>query len=127
MQIICKINREIYACVDKDIVSENVILSEERIAHIKDHHPDDFERYGHCIRSIIEQPDYIIETDRPKTAFLLKSFQTENQRFRLILRLHTASDRPGFENSVITFQYVREKEYLRLIRNKKILYKRDGL
>lgn len=76
---------------------------------------------------MVEHPDYIIETDRPKTAFILKSFETDGQQFRLILRLNTAGDDPNFENSIITFQYVRPKEYLRLIRNKKVLYKRDGL
>ena len=127
MKVVCRINKEIYSCVAKDIVSDVVVLRTERIAHIQDHHPDDFERYGKYIRDIIEQPDYIIETDRPKTAFILKSFEVDKQQFRLILRLHTSTDNPNFENSIITFQYVREKEYRRLVKNKKHLYKRKGL
>ena len=76
---------------------------------------------------MVEQPDYIIETDKPNTAFILKSFEIDNQQFRLILRLHTSGDNPLFENSIITFQYIRAKEYNRLIKNKRILYKRHGL
>lgn len=127
MQVICKIDKRIYSCVSSDIVSDIVILRTERISHIQAHHPDDYERYGHYIRQMIEQPDYIIETDKPRTAFILKSFIVDRQQFRLILRLHTASDDPMFENSIITFQYIREKEYRRLIKNKRILYKRSDL
>lgn len=127
MSIICKIDKNIYCCVSKDIVSDNVILRPERIVHIQDHHPNDFQRYGQYIRLMIEQPDYIIDTDKPNTAFILKSFEVDNQQFRLILRLHTSNDNPLFENSVITFQYIRAKEYRRLINNKTILYKRPGL
>lgn len=127
MQVICKIDKDIYSCVADDIVSEDVVLRAERIGHIQDHHPDDYERYGQYIREMIEEPDYIIETARPKTAFVLKSFEVDEQQFRLILRLHTTTDDPKFENSVITFQYVRAKEYRRLIKNKKVLYKRNGL
>lgn len=76
---------------------------------------------------MIEQPDYIIETDRKNTAFVLKEFSENGLRFRLILRLHTATDDPGFQNSIITFQYIKSKEYQRLIRNKKILYKRPEM
>ena len=127
MRIICKIDRNIYSCVSRDIVSDNVVLREERVRHIQDHHPNDYERFGQYICQMIEQPDYILETDKPKTAFVLKAFEADGQQFRLILRLHTATDMPEFENSVITFQYIREREYYRLIRNKKILYKRPGL
>ena len=42
---------------------------------------------------------------------------------RLALRLATAADHPDHKNSVLTFMRIREKEWLRLLRNKKILYK----
>lgn len=126
-RVICKIDKRIYSCVADDIVSEEVILRIERISHIRDHHPDDYERYGQYIPQMIEHPDYIIETERLKTAFVLKHFEVEENHFRLILRLHTATDDVKYKNSVITFQCIREKEYRRLIRNKKILYKREGL
>lgn len=124
---ICRLDRSIYSCVSEDIVTDEVVLNAERIVHIEDHHPMDFERYGHYIQRMIEQPDYIIETDREKTAFVLKEFNMDERQFRLILRLHTATDDPDYQNSVITFQYVRKKEYERLIRNKKVLYKRPDL
>lgn len=35
-----KIDRDIYKCVTEDIVADEVILTDERIQHIKDRHPD---------------------------------------------------------------------------------------
>ena len=110
MRFLCKIDRKLYACVSENIVSEDVVLNPERILHIQEHHPGDYERYG----------KYMVETDRPKTAFILKTFVENECQFRLILRLHTADDDPNFENSVITFQYVRAKEYRRILRSKNV-------
>ena len=39
------------------------------------------------------------------------------------MRLATSTDNPNYKNSVITFMKIREKEWNRLLRNKKILYK----
>lgn len=127
MNYLCKIDRNIYACVSDDITTDEVIIPNERIQHIIERHPNDYERFSRYMVSMIEKPHYIIETNKPNTAFILKSFKDDNEFFRLILRLHTSKDNDGYKNSVITFQHVREKEYRRLIKNKKILYKADDL
>lgn len=124
---IARIDKDIYSCVTDDIVTDEVILTEERIAHIKEHHPNDYERYGHFIKQMLEEPDYIIDSELPNTAFVLKEFKEDAKQFRLILRLHTSTDEAGHKNSVITFQYVKAKEYRRLVKNKNVLYKRPNL
>lgn len=126
MRVICRLDRGIYSCITQDIVTDEVVLVDERIIHIKDHHPNDYERFGMYIRRMIEQPDYIIEAnrERERSGLVLKAFEENGEQFRLVLRLVTSSDRAGLKNSVITFQYVNKKEYERLIRNKKILYRR---
>lgn len=124
---IARIDKDVYSCVTNDIVTDEVILTEERIAHIKEHHPNDYERYGHFIKQMLEEPDYIIDSESPNTAFVLKEFKEDAKQFRLILRLHTSTDEAGHKNSVITFQYVKAKEYRRLVKNKNVLYKRPNL
>jgi hypothetical protein len=127
VRTICRLDRNIYSCITKDIVTDEVVLINERILHIQDHHPDDFEKYGRYIKEMIEQPDYIIEANREKdkSGLVLKEFVDNDERFRLILRLATSADKEGYKNSIITFQYVKKKEYDRLIRNKNILYKKE--
>ena len=74
---------------------------------------------------IVEAPDYILEANRPNTAFLLKAFEEDGERFQLILRLAVEGDKPEYKNSVITFLNVEEKRYRRYLRTKKVLYKSE--
>ena len=103
-------------------------MNPERITRAQEHHPGDYERYGKYMRSMIEEPDYIVETDRPKTAFILKTFVENECQFRLILRLHTADDDPNFENSVITPPNMcGQKNIGGFCAEQKVLYKRLDL
>ena len=121
------IDRKIYACVSLDITTDKVIITDTQIKHIQERHPGDFEQYASEIQAAIEMPDYIIETNSYATAFILKTIETDGKHTRLILRLHTSHDEPEKYNSVITFQHIKEKEFQRLLKNKRILYKRRGL
>lgn len=120
-----KINKEIYSCVTNDIVTDEVIITDERIEHIQTNHPNDFEQYFKRLIQAITEPEYIIEANKPNTALVLKSFRSDDKVFKTILRLITSSDNPDFKNSVITFMKIDEKEWKRLIKNKKILYKSE--
>lgn len=125
MYLVGKINIEIYNCITKDIMTDEVIITDERIQHIKERHPNNYEQYYSYMRSIIENPEYIIEANKPNTALILKSFSNGNETFKTVLRLITSSDNSKFKNSIITFMKINEKEWNRLLKNKKILYKSE--
>lgn len=125
MHFVGKINRDIYSCITTDIVTDEVIITNERIQHIKDRHPYDYEKYYDYMRRIVENPEYIIEANKPNTALILKSFTEGEEVFKTVLRLVTSSDNIVYKNSVITFMRINEKEWARLLRNKKILYKSE--
>lgn len=120
-----KINKDIYKCVTDDILTDEVIITDERIKHIMERHPNDYERYFLYMKEIVESPDYIIETKKPNTALILKSFNDGGTPFKTVLRLITSSDNKSFKNSIITFMKIDEKEWKRLIKNKKVLYKSE--
>lgn len=122
---VCDLDVEKYRCVSPDIQTSEVIITEERIKHIQERHPDDFERYSGYLKEIVEHPDYIIEDSRPNTAMVLKRIEEQGEHFRLALRLTTPGDNPEYKNSIITFLKIREKEWKRLLRNKNILYKSE--
>jgi hypothetical protein len=126
LHFVGKINKEIYKCVAENIVTDDVIITSERIGHIKERHPNDFERYYEYLKEIVEDPDYIIETSKPNTSLILKDIvESDEKHFKTVLRLVTSSDNLGLKNSIITFMKINEKEWNRLIRNKKILYKKE--
>ena len=111
MYLVGKIDIEIYNCITKDITTDEVIITDERIQHIKEHHPNNYEQYYSYMRSIIENPEYIIEANKPNTALILKSFSNGNETFKTVLRLITSSDNSKFKNSIITFMKINEKEF----------------
>lgn len=124
MEYIGKIDKEKFKVISQDITTEEVILTDRQIEHIKERHPNDYERYCGYIREIIENPDYIIKDSKPYTGFLLKEFNEGNKIFQLILRLHTSKDEKGYKNSIITFLKISKKKYNQYLRNKEILWKR---
>lgn len=120
-----RIDVEKYKVVADKIQTDEVIITDERIEHIRERHPNDFERYSQYLKQIVEEPDYILEANKPNTAFLLKEFVEADERFQLILRLAVEGDIPGYKNSIITFLKVEEKRYRRYLRTKKMLYKSE--
>lgn len=120
-----RINRNIYKCITEDIVTDEVIITDERIQHIKDRHPNDYERFWGYLKEIVENPQYIVETKKPNTALILKEFIDGEEQFKTVLRLHTSCDNPDYKNSIITFMKIDDKEWKRLLKNKAILYKAE--
>ena len=123
--IIGKIDLEKYKVVSDHIRTAEVVITDERIQHIRDRHPQDFERYSAYMKDIVENPQYILEANKPDTAFILKEYIENGERFQLILRLSVEGDKPEYKNSVITFLRVEEKRFNRYLRTKKILYKSE--
>ena len=107
-------------------MTDEVVITDERIEHIKEHHPNDYERFSDYLPLIISEPDYILEDVRPNTAVILKEIVEQEERFRLALRLVTPLDNPDYKNSIITFMKIRQKEWNRLIKNKTVLYKKES-
>lgn len=125
MHYIGKIDKNIYKCVAEDIRTDEVIITDTQIQHIKDRHPNDYESYFKYAERIIKEPDYILEANKPNTAFLLKHIEDNGKNYEMIMRLQTSEDPEEYKNSVITFLKVEEKRYNRYLRTKKILYKSE--
>lgn len=125
MYTVGKIDKEVYKCITEDIITDEVIITDVQIKHIQERHPNDYERFSSYFAQIVEKPDYIIESKKPNTALILKEIQKENEVFKTVLRLATSNDNPQYKNSIITFMKIDEREWNRLLRNKKILYKKE--
>lgn len=125
MYFVGRIDKEIYKCITEDIVTDEVIITENQIKHIKERHPNDFERFQTYFAIIISEPDYILRANRPNTGVILKTIEENGERLKLVIRIHTSMDVCGFKNSIITFQKVEEKRYNRYIRNSEILYMKN--
>lgn len=127
MKLVARINISKYKCVTSDIQTDEVVITENQIEHIKARHPNDYEQYFKYAKEMLIEPDYIIEANKPNTAFILKHISDNGMNYQLILHLKTSLDPQNYKNSVITFLKVNEKRYQRYLRTKKILYKSEYL
>ena len=124
MHEVGRIDIEKYKCVTPEIVTDEVVITDERIAHIRERHPDDYERFVSYIPQIIDDPDYIVDANKANTAVLLKEIEENGEKFKLILRLKMQNDPAEYKNSVISFWHIGNTTWKKTIKNKKILYKK---
>jgi len=106
------------------IVTFDVILTEERLKHIQERHPGDYEKYGIYMEEIVSNPNYVLEDNKnTDTIIMLKRIQQEGKNIQLVIKLSTGVDKKRNKNSVLTLWRVRNSTYKQLIKHKKILYK----
>ena len=117
MHIVGKINREIYKCITDDIVTDEVIITDERIQHIIDRRGKEFyEKYGDKFISILQEPDFILK-DKENTALVCKEFEINKKYVNLVLRLVVSTDNPEYKNSIITAVGESMKRFEQRLRN----------
>lgn len=125
MYYVGKLDLAIYSCIASNIVTDEVIITDERIQHIKERHPGDLDKHMRFLADMIKAPDYILAANKPNTAVVLKEFRENGKSYKLILRLKTSSDPGEYKNSVITFQKVENRRYIRYTKSNKVLYKSE--
>lgn len=121
-----RLNREIFKVITGDIVTDEVIITEERIAHIRKNYPNIFDDIRPFFNLALSEPDYILEDEEnEKTGLILKEISEHNLKFKVVLRIHTSSDPEGFKNSIISAWKISDSRWINYINNKKILYKHE--
>jgi len=125
LHFVGKLNKEIFRCISEDIHTDEVIITENQVNHIKERHPSVYENFNSYFEEMINYPDYIIDASKTNTALILKQITLKGEMFKLVLRLATSEDNPEYKNSIITFMKIDDKEWNRLLRNKKVLYKNE--
>ncbi|MDD6108434.1 MAG: PBECR2 nuclease fold domain-containing protein [Clostridiales bacterium] len=125
VQIVGKINIATYRCVSAEIVTDEVVMTEERIEHIRKRHPNDYERFCTYIPRMIAEPDYIVQANKANTAVILKEIKENGEKFKLILRIKMQHDPADYRNSVLSFWRIGDTTWRKTLKNKKILYKAE--
>ena len=124
MQYIGKIDREKLKSYSNNIITDDVILTEERIRHIKEHHPGDYEKYGIYVQEVIEDPDYILEDNKNiDTVLYMKNIKDNKKNIQVVIRLSTNKEQINKKNSILTLWKIRNSTYNQLIRNRKVIWK----
>lgn len=125
MHSVGRINRDIYKCITEDIVTDEVIITENQMQHILDRHPDAYAEIIDYLSDIIRDPDFIIEDKHDNTGLVIKRVKLEKEYAQMVLRICTSDDNPNYKNSVISCWEISEKRLQNYLRNKRILYKKE--
>ncbi|MCM1253958.1 MAG: PBECR2 nuclease fold domain-containing protein [Clostridium sp.] len=123
MHLVGKIDKDIYKCITDNIVTDEVIITDERIAHIKERHPKDYKTVIQYMKKALQRPDYILKDERINTGLIIKSIQQDH--VQVVLRIHTSKDEMGYKNSIISCWKISERRLQNYLRNKEILYKKE--
>lgn len=122
MRFVGKLNRKIYSCITEDIVTDEVIITDNQIEHIMERHKDSYAEIIDFLEDVITDPDYIIQDKRKYTGLLIKQVKINDYHVQLVLRLCTSEDEPGYKNSVISCWKISNNRLQNYLRNKTILY-----
>lgn len=125
LQYIGKLDKEKLGKYRDRIVTDKVILTDERIEHIKEHHPGDYEKYGKYIPEIVEKPECVINDSKNlDTVLFLKTIKENGKNIQVVVKLNTNEIQKDKQNSVLTLWKIKDKTYRQMLRNKEILWKK---
>ncbi len=125
MHLVGKIKYSIYKCITEDILTEDVIITDNQMQHILDRHPDTYREVIDYLSDIIQEPDFIIKDKHENTGLVIKRIKREAEYAQMVLRICTSGDNPNYKNSVISCWEISEKRLQNYLRNKTILYKKE--
>lgn len=125
MRCVGKLDKEKLGKYKENIITDDVILTDERIKHIQEHHPGDYEKYGIYATNVIKNPDYIIkDTKNLDTVLYMKTIEDNKVNIQIVVRLNTNLKETNKQNSILTLWKMRTKTYKQVIRNKEIIYEK---
>lgn len=105
-------------------VKTRVILTEERIGHIREGHAEDFDAFSNYIPDAIRDPAYVLcDVKNENTAMFIRHVKQTN--INVIVKLSFEEKDSDLESSVITMYRLGEKTLRRLIKRNPVVYSRD--
>jgi hypothetical protein len=104
--------------------TDEIVVTDERLEHIRNRHPEDFELFEQYGTSTVETPDLIIKDEKSEnTVFMVKRLDTTN--LNVVAKLILDTDNNDYKNSVMTFYRIRDKNLKKIEKRNKTLYKRE--
>lgn len=106
------------------IQTDKIIVTNERLLHIQERHPQDYELFEKYGRDSVQNPDYVIrDMKNDGTVFMVKKLPDTN--LNVVVRVVLDTDKAGLQNSVMTFYRIRERNLKKMIEKNALLYKKE--
>ena len=106
--------------------TNEIIVTEERLEHIKQRHPEDVDLFDSLGEATVSAPDIVLADSKHQgTVFMVKHLPETN--LNVIVRVALGTDEKGRKNSVMTFYRLRDKNLKKLKGSNAILFERKSL
>lgn len=124
MQYIGKLDIKKLGKYGEKIVTDEVILTDERKIHIYENHTIDYEIIINNVNKTVLQPSEIIEDLKHKdTLFFIGKL--DKNSLNVIIKLNTVNSTEHPQNSIMTAWIIRNSNLKKLRKRNKIIYKRE--
>lgn len=120
-----KINMKIFRNISYNLITDEVILTNERYLHIIEGHKEDFMIYSNMLSQIIIEPNYILEDYKNQYTVMVIKKVENNNNINVIIRLAIEEDLIHNKNSIMTMYRIREKNLKKLMEKNKVIYKKE--
>ena len=101
-----------------------VVVTEERVAHIKERHPEDFTLFEQYGAETVLFPDLLI-LDEKHAGIVFAVRRLEESNLNVVVRLALETDKNEYKNSVMTFYRLRDRNLKKLLEKNRLLYSRE--
>ena len=120
-----KINMKIFKNISYNLITDEVILTNERYLHIIEGHKEDFMIYSNMLSQIIIEPNYILEDYKNQYTVMVIKKVENNNNINVIIRLAIEEDLIHNKNSIMTMYRIIEKNLKKLMEKNKVIYKKE--
>jgi len=118
-----KLNKNILGRYKAKLISENVILTNERKNHILLRHREAYSEILKCLKDLLYNPDYILEDSQNEdTLLMIKEVVINNAGLIVVVKLNTNRKNAEKYNSILTFWRIRNRNLKRQLEKNKIIY-----
>ncbi len=122
MQCIGKLNRNRLGTYAKKMLTDDVVLTNERKLHIFENHKNDYNIIMKHITKVVLNPYEVLEDlKNADTLFLIGKLK--NNYLNVVIKLNTKNDTKHPKNSIMTAWIIRQRNLQKLREKNKIIYK----
>lgn len=106
------------------IQTQEIVITNERIEHIKDRHPKDYALFIQYGVDSVTNPDIVIKDEKHEgTIFMIKRLPDTN--LNTIVKIILGKNETKKKNSIMTFYRIRERNLKKLMNKNDVLYKKE--
>lgn len=124
MHYIGKIDKRKIGKYSTKIITEDVILTDERKQHIYENHIKDYEIIIRNIDRVVLNPNEVLEDYKNKDTLLFID-KLKSNNLNVVVKLSTTNNEEHPQNSIMTAWIVRDKNLKKLRKKNKIIYKSE--